>query len=116
MKVIKTGEVKAQESTSAIFRGKVHTQSLIDEKIARELQIRVVSFTPGARTVLHTHTNEQVLYVTDGEGILATEKEEHVVTPGTIIFIPSGELHWHGATSNTSFTHISITTPGETKF
>ncbi len=116
MKVIKTSEVEVKESTSAIFRGKVHTQRLIDEKVAKELQINIVNFSPGARTVLHTHTTEQVLYVIGGKGILATENEEHMVTPGAIICVPPGELHWHGATKDTSFSHISITTPGQTNF
>jgi quercetin dioxygenase-like cupin family protein len=34
------------------------------------------------------------------------------VTPGTMVFIPPGEAHWHGATMDNSFTHIAIQKPG----
>jgi quercetin dioxygenase-like cupin family protein len=114
MKVVKSCDVKASESKSDLFIGKVLRQNIMDEKIAKELRIGVVNFDPGARTKWHTHTNEQVLYVVDGKGIVATEEEEVVVTQGTFIFIPSGEKHWHGATPETSFSHMSIQSPGET--
>ncbi|MDP2954495.1 MAG: cupin domain-containing protein [Chloroflexota bacterium] len=116
MKIVKTSEVKAEEATSALFRGKVVRQTLIDEKLAKEFRLTIVNFSPGARNVFHTHTTDQVLYVIDGRGIVATEKEEHVVTPGMVAFIPAGERHWHGATEDASFSHVSITTPGQTKF
>jgi len=67
-----------------------------------------VNFSPGAVNVFHTHTSDQILYVTEGKGIVATENEEVTVTPGTIIFIPAGERHWHGATKETAFSHIFI--------
>ena len=72
-------------------------------------QIRTPLFDPN-----HTHTNPQILYVIQGTGIVATEEEEIRVTPGTLILIPPGENHWHGATKDSAFSHISITTPGKT--
>ena len=117
MKVIKVSEVKAEEHASELFTGgRVDRQVLIDEKIAKELRLLMVTFSPGARTKIHTHTSDQVLYITDGKGIVATEKEEHIVTPGTVAFIPAGEPHWHGATEDTSFSHVSIRTPDQTTF
>jgi len=114
MKVVRKSDVKAEESKSDLFLGKVCRQIIVDEKVANELRIGVVTFDPGARTKWHTHTNEQVLYVIEGKGILATEKEEAKVTRGTFIFIPPGEKHWHGATQETSYSHISIQSPGKT--
>lgn len=115
MKVVKISDSEAQESTSKIFRGKVSIQSIIGES-TDELRVIVVNFSPGAINVFHTHTFDQVLYVTNGTGIVATEKEEITVVPGTIIFIPAGERHWHGATKDTAFSHIAIMPPGETNF
>ena len=116
MKVVKISDVKAEESTSKIFRGgKVSIQRLIGES-TNELRVIEVNFSPGAACVFHTHTFEQVLYVTEGKGIVATENEEITVTPGTIIFIPAGEKHWHGATKDATFSHIAMMTPGETSF
>ena len=115
MKVVKISDIEAQESTDQIFRGKVSIQRLIGES-NDELRAIVVNFSPGAVNVFHTHTFDQILYVTEGTGIVATEKAEVTVTPGTIIFIPAGEKHWHGATQDTAFSHIAVMPPGDTSF
>ena len=115
MKVVTISDVKAEEVKGELFIGRVHRQQLIDAKTANILQAGVVFFSAGARNKWHTHTNEQMLYVVDGKGIVATENEEVIVTPGMIVFVPSGEKHWHGATEDMSFTQLSIYTPGETK-
>lgn len=115
MKVVKTSDIEARESTSKIFRGKVSIQHLIGES-EDELRAAVVNFSPGAVNVFHTHTSDQILYATKGTGIVATKSEEITVTPGTIIFIPAGEKHWHGATKDAAFSHIFISPPGHTSF
>ena len=47
---------------------------------------------------------------------VATDKDEYVITPGMIVFIPAGESHWHGATKDTPLAHVSIKTDGPTNF
>ena len=76
----------------------------------------MVHFSRGAVNVFHTHTFDPVLYVTEGTGMVATENEEVTVTPGTVILIPAGESHWHGATKDSVFSHIAIMPPGDTSF
>ncbi len=115
MKVVRISDIEAQESTSKIFKGKVSIQGIIGES-EDELRAAVVNFSPGAVNVFHTHTFNQILYVTKGTGIVATESEEVTVTPGTFIFIPAGEKHWHGATKDAAFSHIFISPPGHTSF
>jgi len=115
MKVVRISDVEAQESTNKIFRGKVSIQHIIGQN-KDELRVINVNFSPGAVNVFHTHTFNQVLYVTEGTGIVATENEEITVTPGTLIFIPAGEKHWHGATKDSAFSHIAVMPPGETSF
>ena len=116
MKVVNIGDVAAQDaSDNPIFRGKVSIQRLIGDG-SGDLRVSVVNFSPGAVNVFHTHTFDQVLYVTQGEGIVSTEEKEVKVTPGTVIFIPAGENHWHGATKESKFSHIAIMPPGETRF
>jgi 4-carboxymuconolactone decarboxylase len=119
MKAIKISDVKSEDkSADKIFRGKVSIQFITDlpDKTKEGFSVVVVNFSPGARNVFHTHSMPQILYVTEGTGIVATEKEELKVTSGTVILIPAGERHWHGATKDSAFSHISITPPGETKF
>ena len=122
MKVTKIGDVKPEDkSADKIFTGGTITiQFLTGTSVPQEakepepLSALVVNFSPGARTVFHTHTHPQILYVTKGKGIVATEKEEITVTPGTLILFPAGENHWHGAAKDSEFSHISIATPGKT--
>ncbi len=115
MKVVRISDIEAQETTDKIFRGKVSIQRIIGES-EDELRVIVVNFSPCGVNVFHTHTFDQILYVTEGTGIVATENKEVTVTPGTIIFIPAGEKHWHGATKDTAFSHIAIMPPGYTSF
>ncbi|MFC1963952.1 cupin domain-containing protein [Chloroflexota bacterium] len=113
MKIIKMADVKQEEIAGDLFEGKVSRQVLIDSDVSKEFMANLINFSPGARNIFHKHTNEQILYVTVGKGIVATEQEEHVVTPGTIILIPAGENHWHGAVPESAFSHIAITVPGQ---
>jgi quercetin dioxygenase-like cupin family protein len=105
----------AEERTNApIFVGEVYRTPAVGEEETHQLHLGVVRFAAGARNVLHTHTFDQVLYVTEGEGIVATEGQEHVVTAGDVAVIPAGERHWHGATPQSGMTHLAIGTPGTT--
>ena len=113
--MVRTSDIEAPESTSKIFRGTVSIQGIIGES-EDELRVAVVNFSPGAVNVFHTHTFNQILYATEGTGIVATESEEVRVTPGTFIFIPAGERHWHSATKDAVFSHIAIMPSGETSF
>lgn len=103
----------AAPDTSPIFIGNVLKQNLVADDDASLLRVTSVSFRNGARNRLHHHEVDQVLFVTDGHGIVATESEELQVTTGDAIFIPAGERHWHGAQPNRDMTHLSILTPGE---
>jgi quercetin dioxygenase-like cupin family protein len=72
----------------------------------------LTTFGIGGRLNWHTHDSEQFLFVTEGRGIVATKEKEHVITPGCIVYIPAGENHWHGATSESSMTHLNIQRAG----
>ena len=116
MKVIDGNKVECVSPPKENIVGQVGVQWIInDEKISNQFQIANLSFMPGARTKDHIHhTSDQVVYVLEGKGILAAEGREEVVGPGTVIHIPAGEKHWHGATKDASFLHISILVRGET--
>lgn len=72
----------------------------------------LTAFGIGGKLNWHTHDSEQILYVTEGRGIVATKEREHIITPGCIVFIPAGENHWHGATDESSMTHVNIQKAG----
>ena len=105
--------MKAVETSDEIVsKGPVHRKTLIDTKNTGGFGVLMVTFGPGSRLNFHTHNYEQILYVTQGKGVVATRSKQETVTPGTCIFIPPGEVHWHGATKDSSFSHLAIQKPG----
>ena len=66
-------------------------------------------FAKGAKNKFHAHSSDQILFVTEGHGLVATEANEVSIQEGDSVFIPAGEKHWHGATSDSNFAHISLT-------
>jgi quercetin dioxygenase-like cupin family protein len=113
MIIINSDDVEAVQTRDEIVgRGPVYRKALIDAEDTGGFGILLVTFSPGARLNFHRHTFEQILYVTEGKGIVATKETEQIVTPGTVIFIPPGEIHWHGAAEDSSFSHIAIQKPG----
>ena len=115
MKVLRTNEIPEKERSSSLFKGKVTVQPVLDSDNS-DLRTNIINFDKGAVNVFHVHDVDQVLYVTKGEGIIATEKEEIRIKPGDFVVIPAGEKHWHGATPDSDFAHIAIAIRGKTTF
>lgn len=113
MKRITIDRGAATPSPSPIFVGDVLTQNLVAEGDAELLRVTLVRFENGARNRWHRHTTDQVLVVTEGAGVIATDDEELALAPGDVVLIPAGERHWHGAQPGASFSHLSILTPGQ---
>lgn len=108
MKVVKTSEVVKDPFVNPIFTGTdVTLQVLVPG--SREFDVNVVNFGKGVRNKFHAHEGEQVLIVTAGKGIIATETEKKEITAGDVVLIPAGEKHWHGAIDESDFSHIYIT-------
>ncbi len=113
MKHYRPDEIEAIPDRSPIFIGVVSRQSLVTDDNPDRLRANIVTFHQGARNKLHHHGADQLLVVTAGQGIVATEHESVEVSAGDVIHIPAGERHWHGAQPGHDFAHISILTPGE---
>lgn len=79
------------------------------------LNALAVSFDPGARTDWHWHPDGQVLYITNGAGLVQKDDGETVeVSAGDVVYSPPNEVHWHGAGPSSPMTHLSLTTGGAT--
>jgi quercetin dioxygenase-like cupin family protein len=113
MKVIRVAKVAKEPQESKLFTGPVTLQTIIGTDLSKKFSINQVNFGKGIRNKFHSHSIEQILIVTEGEGIVATEKEEITVRPGDIIFITAGEKHWHGAAKGKTFSHIYVTSPDQ---
>lgn len=118
MKITRIDQSQAAYDTvrKGYFDGEVRTQSLVDAQESSEIEMLAVYFSAGARTIPHIHERDQVLQIVEGQGIVATEKEKRVVSPGDVITIPAGTWHWHGATRHCAMCHISIKMPGPSQW
>ncbi len=77
-----------------------------------------VTFEPGCRNNWHIHHAKngggQILICVAGEGWYQEEgKPAQSLTPGTVVVIPEGVKHWHGAKKDSWFSHIALDVPGE---
>lgn len=113
MKIVRQDIDRAVPTTSAIMVGDVVSQNLVAEGDAPSLRVTAVTFRDGAVNRWHSHSTEQVLIVTDGRGVVATDDEERAITPGDVVLIPANERHWHGAAPGATMTHLAILLPGE---
>jgi len=111
MKIVKIAKVSKESAASPLFtETDVTRQPLgLDSK---EFNVNVVNFGKGVRNKFHTHDGEQLLIVTAGRGIVATEREKKTVIPGDVILFSAGEKHWHGAAEDSEFSHIYVTKVG----
>lgn len=113
MKVLKPQEIPAQDAASPLFTGgPVSRQPLVTPEMGENFNLGIVHFSPGARNKMHTHSSDQVLFVTSGTGIIATETHQETINVGDIVHIPAEEKHWHGATPESAFSHIALTAKG----
>lgn len=77
-----------------------------------------VTFAPGCRNNWHIHHASsgggQMLLCTAGEGWYVEDGKEPVsLHEGSVVMIPAGVKHWHGAKKDSWFSHIAVEVPGE---
>ena len=97
------------------FVGNSYLNPLTDPK--KTVFIANVTFEPSCRNNWHIHKAEQgggqILICVDGEGWYQEEGKEPVsLKEGSIITIPAGVKHWHGAKNDSWFSHLAVEVPG----
>jgi quercetin dioxygenase-like cupin family protein len=110
VKVVKTSDLPKEPAVSPLFIGQVFRQLIVDPAESESFNFSIVNFTAGSRNKFHQHTSDQILIVTEGTGVVATDAEERTVSAGDVVLIPAGENHWHGAPGDTPMSHITIQT------
>ena len=88
------------------------------EVVAAPLPVYNVTFEPGCRNNWHIHHaasgGGKLLVCVGGRGwYQEAGKEAGPMAPGTVITIPANVKHWHGAASDSWFSHLAISIPGE---
>ena len=100
---------KGGKVPSEYFTGTVWVQLLVPNDPTFNCQIGNVVFEPGARNNWHTHPGGQILLVTDGIGYHQEKgKPIQLLHKGDIVKILPDVVHWHGASSDSEFTHIAV--------
>ncbi len=119
MRVVKIDEVEeiplGEATPIAGWTGGSVTRSrqpIIPDGESENYRCSVVNFSQGSTTGWHTHTCDQILVVTSGSGMVATETEEREINVGDVVHIKAGERHWHGAKVDTTMGHITVTAVG----
>lgn len=80
----------------------------------QSLKSSLVRFAHGARAHWHTHSLGQTLLVTDGLCRIQSRGEPAVdATPGTVVYTPPLEWHWHGAAPGHTAEHLAFWDAGE---
>ena len=111
MQVRKISEVAKEPAAGPLFTSDdVSRQPLAPD--SNDFNVSVVSFGVGVRNKFHYHESDQLLIVTEGRGVVATEESEVQVGEGDVVFAPAGEKHWHGAVPGAQFAHITVTRKG----
>ena len=93
-------------------------QSYLAPVSETQVSIFNVTFEPGCRNNWHVHHAKsgggQLLICVGGRGWYQAWGEEPVeMTPGTVVNIPAGIKHWHGAAADSWFSHLAIEVAGE---
>lgn len=93
-------------------------QSYLAPISKEQVFIANVTFEPGCRNNWHIHRASkgggQILVCIAGRGYYQElGKEARKLYPGDIVNIPANVKHWHGAASDSWFSHLAIEVPAE---
>ena len=111
------GQGEPNVAYAEFFKGESYLNPLTDF-MSGQFPLFNVTFEPGCRNNWHIHHAEkggwQILICTAGEGWYQEEgKEPQELQEGSVVVIPEGVKHWHGAKKDSWFSHISLEVPGE---
>ncbi len=92
------------------FTGTVYVHPLAPKNANNNFSVASVTFEPGARAFWHTHPAGQTILVTDGVGLYQEEgKPVRPLNKGDVVLCDPDIEHWHGASPDSSMTHVVIT-------
>lgn len=103
---------KGQKITHDSFIGTAWLQPLIAGDSLNSTSVGSVTFEPGARTKWHLHPGGQILLAIGGVGYYQEKgSPKRILRKGDVVKCPPNVPHWHGASHDTEFIQIAITSP-----
>lgn len=100
---------KGQLAPAKFFTGDAYVTGLVDVDSVFTTASGSVMFETGARSNWHSHPAGQILMVTSGVGYHQIKGEPiEIIRKGDVVKCPPDKVHWHGASKESSMTHIYI--------
>ncbi len=91
------------------FSGKCYLSHLTEKESQLHVPVYNVTFEPGCRNNWHRHTGGQMLIAVGGVGFYQERGKAAVkMLPGDVIEIAPEVEHWHGASPDSWFAHLSV--------
>lgn len=104
------------QGSNDYFTGTAWVNVLVPADTTFSTQIGSVTFGAGARTHWHTHGGGQILLVTDGTGYYQEKgMPRQIIRKGDVVKCLPDVEHWHGASAESSMTHLAINTNTQKK-
>lgn len=101
---------QGEKINSENFTGTAYLNMLIEADSLNSNSVGNVTFEAGARTKWHLHPAGQILLVTDGVGYYQEKGElKKILRKGDVVKCPPDVPHWHGASADTAFVQIAVT-------
>ena len=100
---------KGRPAPAEFFTGKAWVTALVDNDSVFTTVAGSVFFEAGARSNWHLHPCGQILLVTAGVGYHQIKGQPiEIIRKGDVVQCPPNVVHWHGASRDSSMTHIYI--------
>jgi quercetin dioxygenase-like cupin family protein len=109
LKHFRPSAIPKHSVNSPLFLGDVLLQDTEMPAGANDYTVRLITYTAGARNVVHRHSSDQLIVVMEGVGLVGSGDEVVRVEPGDVVIIPAAEFHWHGADEREAVTQVSVT-------
>ena len=101
---------KGEKAPAENFTGTVWVKPLVPRSANNDYTIGSVTFEPGARSNWHVHPAGQILLITEGRGLYQEKgKPVKTISKGEVIVCDADIEHWHGASPESSMSHLAVT-------
>jgi quercetin dioxygenase-like cupin family protein len=105
---------KGSKGPAQFFTGTVWVYGLVENDPVFTTLAGNVLFEPAARSNWHSHPAGQILIVTSGVGYHQIKGQpKEIIRKGDVVQCPPDKEHWHGASENSSMSHIYLITNTE---
>lgn len=100
---VEQNKVEAEGARGVRIRWLISGETNAPNFAMREFEIE-----PDGHTPYHSHEWEHEVYVLYGKGVVVGEEGDKSLEPGTVVFIPAGEMHNFGNTGEEPLRFLCI--------